>query len=387
MITPMNETPGTALLRLLPARPEAGSEKLPVLTTAADIRELIQYLKRRPAGVNAAEELDRPKKRLFEDRKLDAYEFLGITTCDDQTLRLTSLGWKFARRMESDAEVFRHLLSRQLPYVMALDWISQQKIDMVTSTELRDFWHGAHSESFAFDDQEAIRGSVVSFFSICQAASLGTMTLGKRGHITRFFVDRDELAKFLTEGSAPPFTVEAEADKGELIAGAAGVNETSVANYLQALTALIQCKNPRVVELIQRTLEIANVPSLPVDVVWDRNGSAEGTARSPGRELCALIVVLGEDSFIEDRVGNFVIRDSVLLELGAALVLYDRRVIVLADKRYAACEGISELISYEFDGERMDWEVGINLINQVAAFREKCRIASGSDRVLRSAMK
>src|SRR6185295_14964473 len=124
--------------------------------------------------------------------------------------------------------------------VMALDWISQQKIDMVTSTELRGFWHGAHSESFTFDDQEAIRGSVVSFFSICQAASLGTMTLGKRGHITRFFVDRDELAKFLTEGSAPPFTVEAEADKHELIAGAAGGNETSVANNLQALTALIQ---------------------------------------------------------------------------------------------------------------------------------------------------
>src|SRR6476620_12471109 len=87
-------------LRLLPSTPAQENEKLPILTTASDIRELIQYLKRRPAGLIATEELDRPKKRLFDDNKLAAYEFLGITIREGKLLKLSTLGWNFAQRME-----------------------------------------------------------------------------------------------------------------------------------------------------------------------------------------------------------------------------------------------------------------------------------------------
>jgi hypothetical protein len=55
-------------------------------------------------------------------------------------------------------------------------------------------------------DEEQIKGVVVSFFSFCQGAVLGTMTLGKRGHITRFCVDRTELSGFLED--APTLTDE-----------------------------------------------------------------------------------------------------------------------------------------------------------------------------------
>jgi hypothetical protein len=374
MITEQTETTSGSLLRLLPSSPEQESERLPILTTAADIRELVQYLKRRPAGVIAAEELDRPKKRLFEDRKLEAYEFLGITTREAQTLRLTPLGWKFARRMEADTDVFRYLLDRHRPYTAALNWISQQNMDMITSTELCNFWHGAHSEAFGYNDQETIRGAVLSFFSISQAAGLGTLTLGKRGHITRFVFDRDELARFLAEKSASTLHCDdtTGSEARNIFIGPVAPNDFPVAltNESQESTVLIQCKNPKVVELIQRTLEIINVRSRLVDVVWNRNGST-ASALDSSREVCALIAVLGEESFIKDQVGNSVIKDSVLMELGAAHVLYDRRVVLMADSNSAGCEGIEDLIRYEFDDGRLDWEVGLQLITLVNIFREK----------------
>ena len=310
---------------------------------------------------------------MFEERKLDAYEFLGITTHEDQTLRLTPLGWKFARVLEADTKIFRQLLHQLPAYLNALSWISQQNIDLLTSIELCDFWQEEHCDGFAFDDQEAMRGSVVSFFSICQAAGLGTMTLGKRGHITRFFVDREELATFLSAGSLASFGGGSMVDTGpETFKVAATTGQaTTEATAAAVPTVLIQCKNPRIVELIQSVLAIANVRSRPVEVIWERNGSA--AERQPGgsREFSTLIVVLGEESFTKDHSGTSVMKDSVLLELGAALVLYERRVILIADKANSACEWIKDLICCELDGERLDWEAALQLIKLVTKFREQ----------------
>ena len=50
---------GNVLSLLPPSEVEA---RVPLLATASDIRELIQYLKLKPNGVVAAEELDRPKR-------------------------------------------------------------------------------------------------------------------------------------------------------------------------------------------------------------------------------------------------------------------------------------------------------------------------------------
>jgi hypothetical protein len=361
-------------LRLLPSSPAPENGKLPILTSAADIRELIQYLKRRPAGVIAAEELDRPRKKLFDDRKLAAYEFLGITTREGKLLRLSALGWNFAQRLAADAEMFRHLLDRHPPYFTALTSIALQNLDLITSTELCDFWHGAHSDAFEFADHEAIRGAVVSFFSLCQAAGLGTMVLGKRGHITRFFVDRDELTRFLNNGPAAPSDNEdaAHADSRPFVGPLALNNPGGVPTAdAPELTVLIQCKNPLILELIQRTLAVANLRGIQVSAIWDRTNSTADVVENHSREFCALIVVLGEEAFITDREGTSGIKQNLLLELGAAHVLYDRRVIVLADKTSAVGAGLEDLISFAFDSERLDWAAGLQLIKQLAEFRER----------------
>ena len=173
--------------------------RLPISTSAADVRDFVQYLRRKSAGVVAAEELDRARRRLFDERRLQTYRSLGITEENDGLLTLTALGRELARRLEPEIEGFRELLHRSPPYLAAVEWMHERNLEVVTSTDLLAFW----STSYDLDerhDPEAMRGAVTSFFSLCEAAELGTLTLGKRGHTTRLRVDHEELSSFVESG-------------------------------------------------------------------------------------------------------------------------------------------------------------------------------------------
>lgn len=170
--------------------------RLPILTSANDIRDFVQYLKRKSAGVVAAEELDRSRRRLFEEHKLEAYRSLGITDENDGLLKLSSLGRELARRLEPETEGFRQLLNRIPTYVAAVNWMYRENFEVVTLTDLLAFWPSFHEIAEVYDP-EAMRGAAISFFSLCEAAELGTLTLGKRGHITRLRVDLEQLRRFV----------------------------------------------------------------------------------------------------------------------------------------------------------------------------------------------
>src|SRR5687768_13593702 len=65
-------------LRLLSQASDDAPLALPILATAGDIREVVQFLKKKPRGVTIVEAMDADKKRVFEPRKVTAYEFWGI---------------------------------------------------------------------------------------------------------------------------------------------------------------------------------------------------------------------------------------------------------------------------------------------------------------------
>ena len=190
-----DQTQPNGFLKLLTlADNEKHGATLPSLTSANDIRDFVRYLKRKSTGVVAAEELDRSRRRLFEERKLQAYRSLGITEEDDGLLMLSPLGWELARRLEPETEGFRQLLSHIPAYLAALKWMYERNLEVVTSTDLLVFWRS--SDEIEQYDSEVMRGAAISFFSLCEAAELGTLTLGKRGHMTRLRVDHEELTRF-----------------------------------------------------------------------------------------------------------------------------------------------------------------------------------------------
>jgi len=327
---------------------------------ASDIREFVQYLRLRPNGVVAAEELDRPKKRLFDERKLAAYEHLGLTTSDGVFVKLSSKGWHLARNFESDARVFRLLLRQMLPCWSALQWLSDQKLDIITAPELVMFWQKFHPEVLVDSDEEQIKGVVVSFFSFCQGAVLGTMTLGKRGHTTRFCVDRSELTGFLEDA---PTLIDEDLFARKL------VPIDTVAKPAR-VRVIIQGQHSPLVETLQRSLELVDMVSELICGIESLVSSAL-QLNEYARDNCALVVVLGDDAVSVDAAGMTTLDERVLLGLGAAHILFADRLIVLAEKPLTGLGYLRELKCYEFAGEGLSWDLGLEIVRVLGAIRDR----------------
>ena len=364
-------------LKLLTLANREPSEKLPILISANDIRELVQYLKRRSPGVIVTEELDRARKRLFEENKLAAYQVLGITEIEDRLLKLSPAGWNLAKQLEPETQMFRYLLRRTPPYWTAVKWICKKNLDVLTSTDLLAFWEEFHAEAIDPGNIESMKGAAVSFFSLCQAAQLGFVWLGKRGHTTRLYVDHQELTKFIEFGSQATNSCAAQ----EAISDSDGVSfgdlEVVAATPWQIRVPLrvllIESENEKLNDLIRRTLEIAQVESVSIDREQSGKGSLANNLHNYAHEYNALLLMLDEDAFSDDDTGEGRIKQRILMDIGAALVLFQFRVIVLGDRQFSPPEDIHDLIYYQFDKDTLAWDIGLRLINTIEQFKNEIR--------------
>ena len=182
----------TAARGFEPANDSRGSEP-PRLVTANDIRELVQYLKRRPAGVNIEDVPQPMKKRVFCPPKIASYKYWGLVSVRRDHVSLTTTGWDFARRLEPEATAYRELLNSTSFYRAALEWIRREHIDIVNQRELANYWQQEFAWVFLSADDTDVTKAVVTFFHLCQAAELGSMTIGKRGQPARLRVWQEAL--------------------------------------------------------------------------------------------------------------------------------------------------------------------------------------------------
>jgi hypothetical protein len=360
---------------------ETSLSALPVLTTAGDIRELVQYLSGKPAGVIFSEELDRVKKRLFEPRKLAAFDRWGLIRVNGESLQLTRLGHEVARKLEPEAEVFRHILERMSPYRAALDWIREQTLDIVTTTDVANLWREAHFEPLDFGEGELMKGAVVSFFNLCHAAGIGTMTLGKRGHTTRLSIDREGLRAFLDEDAA---CRSESTDPGQCPGEheAVGHGNLLVDRSPLSLVAWRRERNPlrllvvgsresAVVDLIRRTLEFAGVERHVVELDWDDQSSLGGETFGFMREHDVVIIVIDENAVTKDDAGKYTPKEKLLVGIGAALMTFGERVILLSDDRFSTLEDFWGATCEKFAGGNLSWDSGLRLLIIIADFRHR----------------
>ncbi|MGH9935805.1 MAG: hypothetical protein ACREAM_06130, partial [Blastocatellia bacterium] len=102
---------------------DAGAvSSLPALATASDVREAVMFLKRRPEGMTIVKAMSFEQRRLFDARKIEAYEYWGFIHKTGERIRLSPRGQQLARRIESEAGAFGRVLREIAPYRAALEW-------------------------------------------------------------------------------------------------------------------------------------------------------------------------------------------------------------------------------------------------------------------------
>jgi hypothetical protein len=360
---------------------------LPIKTTGEDIEQIVSYLKTKPMGATLSDARAVVKKQALDTRKLAAYRFWGFTTQDGDRLKLTPRGWNLARK-PSDAKLFyREAIDSVVPYRSVLEWAHHQGFDSLTNIDVVSHWHEHHSSELGTENENTINEQAICFFRLCEAAELGSLTVGRSGKQTRLSIRREELSKLIESGpSAPPWQLAAEENEE---AEEAEVHEVLVAkeaeDKLEASQVLLaprqttipekvrvfisHGKNTDLVEQVETMLGLAEIES---EVAVKEETSAIPVPEkifAAMRRCEAGIIIVSKEEGNRDVSGNYGINDNVLIEIGAAFVLYDRRVVLLWDKDLPVPSNLQGLYRCEFTGEELSWSAGMKLMKAIKGFK------------------
>ncbi|HEY0386234.1 MAG TPA: hypothetical protein VGC64_09500, partial [Pyrinomonadaceae bacterium] len=130
---------------------------LPMLATASDVREVVRLLRKKASGISIIEGME-AARRIFDPRKVAAYEYWGLIKRTSDRLTLSALGWEFARLLEPEASIYRTMLRGALAYRSALEWVYQRNLEIVTDADIASFWLENPAEIVLAGNSKAIEG-------------------------------------------------------------------------------------------------------------------------------------------------------------------------------------------------------------------------------------
>lgn len=345
---------------------ESQKTTLPLLATANDLRELIRYLKKHPDGVTIVEALGEVKKRILDPRKISAYEAWGVVTRDGDWLRLSPLGWEFSRKLGLEAELFRAILDRVEPYRAVLEHAQAQQLKLITYEDISRFWRTHYADTVDLQQPKTVEANVVCFLHLCQAAELGSLTVGKRGQPARLRIDSEELTDFIGSQWDTPASATNNQPELRTVRVLQPVFPAPAAARLRIFLSLHPARKntaqlQTLLELVgveSELLERGGTPSLPM---------SESAFETMRRCEAGLFVVTPDDCG-QDEQGNYTVKPEVQAEIRAAYLFYNRRVLLLWDERIPVPEDWQSLHRCVFAGGDLTWETGLQLTKALLQF-------------------
>ncbi len=357
---------------------------LPVLTTAEDVRDLVRYLKTKPTGATVKEAKAAVKRQVLDPRKMTAYTLWGFVAKEGERLKLTQRGWDYARKPDTEAEVFRRAIDSVVPYKSVLEWANHQKLDSITNVDVAAHWHEHHSDSLGTENDDTIKNNAVCFFHLCEAANLGKLVVGRKGQATRLSLEKSQLAQYVEAGpSSPPWVstsseseekVEDDSAKEEpspepLTPASSGTTFHGISTPTTVKVFISHGSNTDIVDQVQTMLGIADIPS---EVAVKEETSAIPVPEKifgAMRRCQAGIIIVSVDEKRKNGAGEFTINENVLIEIGAAFVLYEKRVVLVWDKRLTVPSNLQGLYRCEFEGNELSWSAGMKLMKAIRGFK------------------
>jgi ATP:corrinoid adenosyltransferase len=355
---------------------------LPILTTSEDVRALVEYLKSKPTGATITEAKAVLKKQVLDHRKISAYIFWDIISKDDDKLKLSPRGWELARDAKKEPQVFSEVIDSIVPYRSAIEWIHHQQFSTVTNIDIAAHWHEHHPDALGTDKENTIKDQAVCFLRLCDAAKLGSLKMGRRGQLTRLTVNRSSLKNHIESGpSAPPWTEptaepeEPHSDSQKKDEELTETEENKIEKKEKEEKGLrvfiSHGKNKELVEQVETLLGLADIDS---EIAIKEETSAipvPDKVFAAMRRCTAGIIIVSAEEGNKDAKGNYRINENVLIEIGAAFVLYDRRVVLLWDKRLPIPSNLQGLYRCEYEGDDLNWGAGMKLMKAIKGFKKK----------------
>lgn len=337
---------------------------LPILANANDLREVVKFFKHKPHGVSAIELMNAEPRRVFDARKIAAYEFWGILQRTEDRLQLTALGEDLAKNTEAECEIHRKILRSIPAYLKAVEWIYLQKLEIATFHDVANFWEMSDNNfHLSEDNEDNIESVIVSFFSICHAAELGTATIGKRGQPARLNIRFDQIRAFLKH-PAESFEVLPSTDFSP--------NEVFQLNQIHGENIgriYISAGNRQTeIESLRVALELADFESVSFGAEASENGFLSNPRLGAMKQCQAAIFLLDEQDFAVKNASPL-LHCARVTEISVAQALFDARVVVLWNSKQKTPDILRQIGLNFFKDENLDWETNVRLVKCLKSLR------------------
>ncbi len=330
---------------------------LPILATANDLREAVKFFKHKPNGVSIVEIMNAEPRRVFDARKIAAYEFWGIVERVGERLQLTGLGEELARNTAAECEINRRILHSIPAYSTAVEWIFRQKIEIAAYHDVADFWRRSpDSINLSLDNESNIEAVIVSFFSLCHAAELGTATVGKRGQPARLNVNFHQINLFLKSKFE-----DAVCDK---VLPVFYPNNSMFSHINQEKVDCVYISGENsgtAIENLSDALELADFSNIAY-IVQPSPHELLPNAQIDLMKCCQAAVFLLDEKDCVKQKGSYNLHCARVAEISVARALFGERVIIVWKGPEAPPNGIRQSGVNSFVSEHLDWETNVKLV-------------------------
>ena len=337
---------------------------LPIMATQEDVEKVVNYLKTKATGDTIAAATAALGPTPLDGRKLKAYVTWGLVTRDGDQLALGSLGRDLARApAESRAYVYSQILRGMPPYRGGLEWMFYQTLESVTTAEMGAHWVEHHKQQLGSAQEATIKNMAVCFFHLCEAAELGRFVTGRRGQPSRFEIARESLSQFIAEAALEPPPVVRAKDTTEPRAGAEAravePGEITAAQPSEPREkARIFISHGKNAVILQQVTEVLELADLEYEIAEEEETAAipvpEKVLSAMRKCTAALMCVTADEKEKRDDE-SYGVNSNVLIEIGSAFVLYDRKVVLLWDERVEVPSNLQGLYRCKFLEDELSW--------------------------------
>ncbi len=347
---------------------------LSIRTVVEDVRAICGYLLKKPTGATLAEAKAVVNKKHLDRRKLTGLRAWGFIEDEGDKIKLTERG-----RRAADESALHGVLCevvREIPaYTAVVEKVVHRGESSITATEVATHWY-EHFRSEVSSSENILNEQALCFLQVVEGAQLGSLIVGRRGKPTRFDFDTEATSVFVNASSADngvKLTHENDAVDDERTEWPQDDDDRVESTNLEQRNNRVfitHGKNRKISEQVKEL--VAYGKFVPVVAVEHETAATPVPKKvmADMRSCGAAVIHVSAEDLLYDSEQSPVpqINDNVLIEIGAAMALYEDKFVLLVEEGVDLPSNLQGLYKCRYRGDELNMDAIMKLLKAMNEF-------------------
>ena len=356
---------------------------VPTRTTVKDIETICKYLVTKPTGAKNAEAKAVISTSIWVSRKIDALKYFGLVEDEGDKTKITQRGRSFvAENFAFSSVVLLDVILDVQPYFAVIDKILRNNKYSLTATEIAAFWND-HYKNQTSGSESMLMEQVSCFFNIAEGADLGKKIVGRKGKMTRFEFDPDQIQGLVNHlGNTRSVvvsksqTIESKDDSIQTDESARFNEQDRLARYQGASESetnkvfISHGTNKKILSQLKELLKYGKFE--PVVAIENETTAIPVPTKvlDEMKKCKGAVIHVSTDSVVRDINDNELRQknENVLIEIGAALALYGEKIILLVEDGVRLPSNLQGLYKCSYQGDELEMKAVMKLLKALSKF-------------------